>query len=117
MFINAACGGDFAKIDAKLATDCAKQGDAAAVAVFDEFRSHLASMCASVFNLIDPEVLAIGGGLCAAGDFLFGPMQQQVTSRCFFHERRGRLVVAQMGNDAGVIGAAMLHRNAQQSFG
>lgn len=108
--------GELEKIDAKYVTDCAKAGDKTALAVFNEYRSHLASMCASVFNLIDPEVLAIGGGLCAAGDFLFEPMQKLVTERCFFHDRRGKLTVAQMGNDAGIIGAAMLYRNAQQSF-
>lgn len=108
------CGGDFSEIDAKMVTDCAKDGDAEAVRVFDIYRSHLASACASFFNLIDPEVLAIGGGLCAAGDFLFAPMQKMVTDRCFFHEKRGRLTTAQMGNDAGMIGAAMLRRNAQK---
>ena len=60
-------GGDPGKITPKLVTDCAKAGDAAAKAVFDTYIEHLSSACASVYNILDPEVLAIGGGLSAAG--------------------------------------------------
>lgn len=103
-------GGDASKIDAKLVTDCAKAADPTATAVFREFLEHLAAVCSSVFNFLDPEVIAIGGGLCAAGAFLFDPLQTLVDERCFYSER-GRLVPAELGNDAGMIGAAMLHRD------
>ena len=69
-------GGDPGKITPKLVTDCAKAGDAAAKAVFDTYIEHLSSACASVYNILDPEVLAIGGGLSAAGPFLFDPLQE-----------------------------------------
>ena len=105
-------GGDAQNVDARLVTDCARSGDPAAKAVFDDFVSHLASACATIFNLLDPEVLAIGGGLSAAGAFLFDPLQPLVTQRCFYHAARGALVPAQLGNDAGMIGAAMLHFNS-----
>ena len=58
-------------------------------------------------------VLAIGGGLCGAGEFLFGPLQDKVTEKCFYSER-GAVVPAVMGNDAGVVGAAMLRRDAEK---
>ena len=64
-------GGDPGKITPKLVTDCAKAGDAAAKAVFDTYIEHLSSACASVYNILDPEVLAIGGGLSAAGASLY----------------------------------------------
>jgi glucokinase len=104
-------GGKEELVDAKLVTDCAKAGDPAALRAFRTYLGHLSSACASIFNILDPEVLAIGGGLCAAGDFLFEPLQSLVTEKCFY-KTRGRVVPAVMGNDAGIIGAAMLRRDA-----
>ena len=106
-------GGDESKVDARFVIDCAKAGDETARAVFDAYLGHLSSACASIYNILDPEVLAIGGGVCGAGDFLFEPLQQLVTDKCFY-KTRGKLVPAVMGNDAGIIGAAMLRRYAER---
>ena len=106
-------GGDESKVDARFVIDCAKAGDETARAVFDAYLGHLSSACASIYNILDPEVLAIGGGVCGAGDFLFEPLQQLVTDKCFY-KTRGKLVPAVMGNDAGIIGAAMLRRDAER---
>ena len=105
-------GGDPGKITPKLVTDCAKAGDAAAKAVFDTYIEHLSSACASVYNILDPEVLAIGGGLSAAGPFLFDPLQEKVSKKCFY-ATRGKLVPAVLGNEAGMVGAALLARDAK----
>ena len=107
------CGGDESKVDARFVIDCAKAGDETAKAVFDAYLGHLSSACASIYNILDPEVLAIGGGVCGAGDFLFEPLQQLVTDKCFY-KTRGKLVPAVMGNDAGIVGAAMLRRDAEK---
>lgn len=104
-------GGNAALVDAKLVVDCARAGDATAKKVFDEYVGHLSSACASIFNLLDPEVLAIGGGLCGAGEFLFAPLREQITEKCFY-KSHGAVVPAVMGNDAGIVGAAMLRRDA-----
>ena len=104
--------GDPGKITPKLVTDCAKAGDAAAKAVFDTYIEHLSSACASVYNILDPEVLAIGGGLSAAGPFLFDPLQEKVSKKCFY-ATRGKLVPAVLGNEAGMVGAALLARDAK----
>ena len=106
-------GGDAEQVDARLVTDCAKAGDRAANEVFERYLEHLSAACASIFNILDPEVLAIGGGLCGAGDFLFGPLQDKVTEKCFYASR-GTVVPAVLGNDAGMIGAAMLRRDAER---
>ena len=96
----------------KLVTDCAKAGDPAATAVFDDYIEHLSSACASIYNILDPEVLALGGGLSAAGPFLFDPLQDKVSKKCFY-STRGKLVPAVLGNEAGMIGAALLARDAE----
>ena len=91
---------------------CAKEGDETAKAVFDQYIDSLSSACASIYNLLDPEVIAIGGGVCGAGEFLFAPLREKTTGKCFY-KTHGKLVPAELGNDAGMIGAAMLHKDAQ----
>lgn len=105
-------GGNAALIDAKMVVDCAKAGDVTAKRVFDEYIGHLSSACASFFNILDPEVIAIGGGLCGAGEFLFAPLRERITEKCFC-KSHGAVVPAVMGNDAGIIGAAMLRRDTE----
>ena len=110
-------GGRVEAVDAKLVVDCARAGDETAKNVFSAYLRHLASACASIFNLLDPEVLAIGGGLSGAGDLLFAPLQELVNERCFYHAAHGALVPAQLGNDAGMIGAAkyFMDREAERT--
>ena len=72
----------------------------------------LSSACASIYNILDPEVLALGGGLSAAGPFLFDPLQDKVSKNAFY-STRGKLVPAVLGNEAGMIGAALLARDAE----
>jgi len=103
-------GGDVKVIDAKFVIDCAKEGDETALAVFDAYVDHLASACISMIHLFDPEVIAFGGGVCKAGDFLFQPLREKVANQCFYSDF-AKIVPAVMGNDAGMIGAAMLGSN------
>ena len=103
-------GGCAQIIDAKFVIDRAKEGDAAAKAVFDTFVDHLGSACIAMIHLLDPEVIAIGGGVCGAGEFLFAPLRANVAKKCFFSDHAA-IVPAVMGNDAGMIGAAMLGSN------
>lgn len=110
--IAARAGGAADAVDAKLVIDCAKEGDETAKAVFDRYIDSLSSACASIYNLLDPEVIAIGGGVCGAGEFLFAPLRERTTGKCFY-KTHGKLIPAELGNDAGMIGAAMLHRDAQ----
>ena len=110
--IAARASGDPENVDAKLVIDCAKEGDETAKAVFDQYIDSLSSACASIYNLLDPEVIAIGGGVCGAGEFLFAPLREKTTGKCFY-KTHGKLVPAELGNDAGMIGAAMLHKDAQ----
>ncbi len=101
------------KLDAKLVIDCAKAGDDSAAKVFSTYVGHLGSGIASIINTIDPEVVAIGGGVCNAGDFLFEPLTADVQKKVFY-DRYARIVPAETGNDAGIIGAAMLSEHKAQ---
>ena len=105
-------GGDLKNVTAKLVIDCAKAGDAIARDIFERYVDQLGSAITSCINLLDPEIIALGGGVSHAGEFLFEPVRQNVRKKCFFEEI-GAIVPAQLGNDAGIVGAAMLARNEE----
>ena len=106
-------GGNADVVDAKFVIDCAKEGDAVAKELFDAYVDHLAAACISVIHILDPEVIAIGGGVCHAGEFLFEPLRKGISKKCFFSSH-GDIVPAVLGNDAGIIGAALLLENARK---
>lgn len=104
--------GDMNNVTAKTVIDSAKEGDAIALDIFNTYVESLSSAITSVVALLDPEVVALGGGVSLAGDFLFAPVRELVKKKSFFkiyHE----VVPAQLGNTAGIIGAAMLGKNEE----
>lgn len=100
---------DHTQIDAKLVIDCAKAGDPVALRLFDSYTAHLGAALASAIAAFDPEVIALGGGVSNAGEFLFDAVRAYVRPHAFFRNI-GKIVPAQMGNDAGIVGAGMLHK-------
>ena len=98
--------GDPLRVNAKTVLDCAKQGDEAALRVFERYVEYLSTAIASVISLLDPQVVALGGGISLAGEFLFEPLRQKVQEKAFFSHTY-KIIPAVMGNDAGMIGAAM----------
>jgi glucokinase len=100
--------------DAKMVIDAAKEGDVAAKNIFDRYVDQLSSAIVSCTNLLDPEVVALGGGVSLAGEFLFAPLREQVLRKSFFHHPY-KIVPATLGNDAGIIGAAMLAINEAEA--
>lgn len=93
--------------DAKSVIDAAKNGAADASDLFARYVDDLGSYLASLINLLDPERISIGGGVCGAGSFLMDPLRANVEKKCFF-EVCPELVIATAGNDAGIIGACLI---------
>ena len=105
----AACGGDPEKLNAKIVIDAAKAGDETAKTVFDDYVHALAVGIINIINMLDPEVIVLGGGVSAAGEFLLDAVREAVKPMVFFKTMPyARIELAQLGNDAGIIGAAML---------
>ena len=100
-------GNAFGCSTAKETIDAAKAGKPEAVELFNRYVDDLGSYLASIVNLLDPERIAIGGGVCGAGGFLLDPLRADVERKCFF-ETCPQIVVASAGNDAGIIGAALI---------
>ncbi|MEO6200041.1 MAG: ROK family protein [Cryobacterium sp.] len=88
----------------------AEAGDTTAQAVWAEAVRALALGIGQVVTLMAPEVVVLGGGLAQAGPALFEPLHRELDTMLTF-QRRPRLVPAQIGEDAGLIGAALRARD------
>jgi glucokinase len=92
-----------------LVTELAHDGDAAALEVLDLIGSNLGVAIASFVNIFNPEVVVIGGGVIAAGELLLEPARRTVAARALPPSRdEVRIVAAQFGVEAGMVGAAAL---------
>ena len=101
--------GDTSKITAKHVIDLAKANDPECAAIFDNYVYHLCVGLVSIINFYDPEVIALGGGVSAAGDFLLNAVRAKLPEMVFYKTMPyARIELATLGNDAGIIGAAML---------
>jgi glucokinase len=98
------------EIDGKAVTEAALNGDAAARAVFDLVGTRLGVALASFANIFEPEVIVIGGGVIAAGDLLLDPARRELEARALPPMNRTPVVGAELGSDAGMIGAAAMAR-------
>ena len=91
-------------------TRAARDGDALAVALLDQLGHDLGVAMASVVNLLDVEMIVVGGGLGEADDLLLDTARATMWTHVLGAQRRPEVPVvpARLGNDAGVIGAALL---------
>jgi len=97
-------------VDGKAVTVAARAGDATAVGVFELVGGRLGVALASFANIFEPEVIVIGGGVLAAGDLLLEPARRELRERALRPMNRTPVVAAELGEDAGMIGAAALAR-------
>lgn len=89
-------------------------GDAAAARIWDSAVDALAQSLARLIALLAPEVIVIGGGLSGAGDALFRPLGSRLDELLSFHTR-SRLVRAELGDDAGLLGTAIAARRLAEA--
>ncbi len=103
-------GGDLSKVSARTAFNAMKQGDEVGAQVVDEYISYLSCGIVNMINIFQPNVLSIGGGVCNEGDYLMKPLLEKVWGETYTREGtpRTQILIAKLGNDAGIIGAAVL---------
>ncbi|MBM7581526.1 glucokinase [Caldicoprobacter guelmensis] len=108
--INKLVDGDLSKINAKTPFDAARQGDKVGLHIVEEYMKYLAEGLANVVNIFQPEIIAIGGGISKEGEYLLAPLRKLVSQRVYTVEGvpQTKIVAAKLGNDAGIVGAAML---------
>ncbi len=98
------------EVDGKAVTDAALAGDETAVGVVALIGRRLGVALSSFANIFEPETIAIGGGVMAAGDLLLEPARRELAERALPPMNRTPVVAAQLGYDAGMIGAAAMAR-------
>ena len=102
---------DKADLTTKDVIDAAKEGDALAMEVFDFMAKTMGMALAGCCALADIELILIGGGVSKAGRFLTDPIEEYFRKFAFHTQKDTKFKLAELGNDAGIYGAArmMIH--------
>ncbi|MBI4187471.1 MAG: ROK family protein [Chloroflexi bacterium] len=100
--------GEVANITAREVEQAARGGDSLASEVILRAATYLGIGVANLINIFDPEMIVIGGGMSRMGDMLFGPVRRTVSKRAYTAAAGAvRIIPSELGDDAGVIGAAV----------
>ena len=98
-------------ISAKTIIDAAKQGDLLAEEVVESFTYHLGHACSILSIVTNPDIIVIGGGVSKAGTYLLNKIDSYFRKMMFEPVKKTKIVLANLGNDAGIYGAASLVKN------
>ncbi len=98
------------KVSARTSFDAMRMGDKVATEVVNKYIKYLASGITNIINTFQPDILCIGGGVCNEGDYLLTPIKELVQNEVYTRNssKNTEIVIAKLGNDAGIIGAAFL---------
>lgn len=101
---------DINKVNGRIAFDAARQGDTAAQQVVSKYIEYLACGIGNIVNTFQPDMVCVGGGIGNEKENLLTPVRKILaTERYSIHaKKQTKLVCAELGNDAGIIGAALL---------
>ena len=101
-------------VDAHRLVRLANEGESRAVEILDGIGRHLGSGIGSLVNIFNPELVVIGGGFAAAGDFVLDPAREVLRREALAGARETPIVRAELGTAAGLIGAALVAFDAVQ---
>ena len=104
------CRGNADNADGRTAFDGMRQGDETAKEVVERYLNYLAEGIANIVNVFRPQAVLIGGGISAEGETITKPLQKMVDTKILGRGRYAPVTIrtASLGNDAGLVGAAML---------
>lgn len=102
-------GNKLSDITPELLEKAARKGDSFAKRKWKEMGEHIGVALAGVVNLLNPELIIIGGGMAGAERFIFGPIRETLKKKAMKVQKKAvKILKAKLGNDAGAIGAAEL---------
>ena len=94
--------------------EAAQAGDQLAMEIFAETGRYIGIALTSIAHILNPQIAIIGGGIAEAGEkLLFEPIRAELSKRAMDIPARMKIVKAHLGNDAGIVGAAMLAFESQ----
>ncbi len=107
-------GGDIDKVNGRTAFDAMRQGDPVGKEIVDEYIHYLSEGVVNMVNIFQPDILCIGGGISNERETLMAPVRDFVAKQQYAMNSSKKTVIcrAELGNDAGIIGAALLGKEA-----
>lgn len=104
------CDGDLNKVDGKSIFEALDMGDETAKAVVNRYLYYVAIGIANVINALQPEAICVGGGISGQGEKILKPIRDMVKAERYsvYADKQANIIPAALGNDAGIIGAALL---------
>ena len=104
------CSGETDGLNAEMIFKAAKKGDLTAGQTVERYLYYLSVGITDIINIFQPEILCIGGAVSRAGNQLLDPLKRMVDQQIYTRDSQVKteIVTATLGNDAGIIGAAML---------
>jgi len=103
-------GNDINAVSGRTAFDAMREGDAVGKMVVDKYVEYIAVGIANNINIFQPEIICIGGGISKEGELLIKPVKEIVKGENYARniDKKAEIKTAQLGNDAGIIGAAYI---------
>lgn len=110
--IRTLCEGDEQRIEARMLFEAARRKDEAALEILKDYIGRLAAGLSTFVVIFRPQVIILGGGIAGAGELLLAPLRRELAACTFAAEEIGvpPIVCAKLGNDAGLLGAALLEK-------
>ena len=98
------------KVSGKTAFDAMRRGDIAGIKVVDQYVKYVACGIINLVNALQPEIICVGGGICNEGETLLRPLRRYIEAERYsvYSNIQTKILKAELGNDAGIIGAAIL---------
>lgn len=106
--------GDIDKVNGRTAFDAMRQGDPIGKEIVDEYILYLSEGIVNMVNIFQPDILCVGGGISNERETLMAPVRAFVEKQQYAMNSSKKTVIcrAELGNDAGIIGAALLGKEA-----
>ena len=103
------------EVNAKVAYAAAREGSGQCAQLCETYAKYVATGIVNLINMLQPEVICIGGGVSHEGEALLEPVKRYIAQQSYTRdnseEMQTVIQLAKLGNDAGIIGAALLHKN------
>ncbi|MFR5876701.1 MAG: ROK family protein [Eubacterium sp.] len=98
------------KVSGRTAFDAMRRGDIAGIKVVNQYIKYVACGLINLVNALQPEIICVGGGICNEGETLLRPLRRYIESERYsvYSKIQTKIMKAELGNDAGIIGAAIL---------